>query len=62
MRNLPTVSLYIRITDVNGRRYERVNRRNPQLEGGVYCLHFYENGKRKWETGAPASMPHFKPA
>jgi hypothetical protein len=41
MRNLPSVSLYIRITDKKGRRhYERVNRRNPQLEGGVYCLNF----------------------
>jgi len=49
---LPSVSLYIRITDAKGRRYERVNRRNPQIATGpnVYCLHFYENGRRKWET------------
>jgi hypothetical protein len=33
---LPAVSLYIRLTELNGtRRYERVNRRNPQLEGGA---------------------------
>jgi integrase/recombinase XerD len=50
-RSIPSVTLYIRITDEKGnRRYERVNRRNPQLNGGVYCLHFYENGKRKWAT------------
>ncbi|MGA9508001.1 MAG: hypothetical protein WBV55_05070 [Candidatus Sulfotelmatobacter sp.] len=48
-QSLPHVSLYIRITGAKGRRYERVNRRNPQT-GGFYCLHFYENGKRKWET------------
>ena len=47
-QSLPHVSLYIRITDAKGRRYERVNRRNPQIASGpsVYCLHFYENGKR----------------
>jgi integrase len=50
-RSIPSVSLYIRITDEKGnRRYDRVNRRKPQLSGGVYCLHFYENGKRKWAT------------
>jgi integrase/recombinase XerD len=50
-RSIPSVTLYIRITDEKGNRhYERVNRRNPQLNGGVYCLHFYENGKRKWAT------------
>jgi hypothetical protein len=48
-QSLRHVSLYIRITDAKGRRYERVNRRNPQT-GGIYCLHFYENGKRKWES------------
>jgi hypothetical protein len=32
---LPSVSLYIRITDAKGRRYEPVNCRNPQT-GGVY--------------------------
>jgi hypothetical protein len=50
-RSIPSVTLYIRITDEKGnRRYERVYRRNPQLSGGVYCLHLYENGKRKWAT------------
>jgi integrase/recombinase XerD len=50
-RSIPSVTLYIRITDEKGkRRYERVNRRKPQLNGGVYCLHFYENGERKWAT------------
>jgi hypothetical protein len=50
-RSIPSVTLYIRITDEKAnRRYERVNRRKPQLNGGVYCLHFYENGKRKWAT------------
>ncbi len=50
-RSIPSVTLYVRITDEKGnRRYERVNRRKPQLNGGVYCLHFYENGKRKWAT------------
>jgi integrase/recombinase XerD len=50
-RSIPSVTLYIRITDEKGnRRYERVNRRKPQLNGGVYCLHFYEGGKRKWTT------------
>ena len=50
-QSLPSVSLYIRITEPNGdRRYKRVNRRNPQLAGGVYCLHFYEHEKRKWAT------------
>ena len=40
-RSIPSVTLYIRITDENGnRRYERVNRRKPQLSGGIYCLHF----------------------
>jgi integrase/recombinase XerD len=45
------VSLYIRITDEKGRRrYERIRRRNPQMCGpkDVYCLHFYDKGKRKW--------------
>jgi integrase len=54
MQTLPSVSLYIRITESNGkRRYERVKRgRNPQMCGphDVYCLHFYEDGKRKWDT------------
>jgi len=50
-RSIPSVTLYIRITDEKSKRhYERVSRRNPQLNGGVYCLHFYENGKRKWAT------------
>ena len=49
-QSIPQVSLYIRITENGKRRYERVNRRNPQTTGGVYCLHFYENGKRKWQT------------
>ena|SRR5271165_6397792 len=50
-RSIPSVTLYIRITDEGHRRYERVNRRNPQLNGGVYCLHFYTpDGKRKWTT------------
>ena len=51
MKSLPGVSLYIRITDEKGRRrYERIRRRSPQMCGAkdVYCLHFYENGKRKW--------------
>ena len=51
-RSIPSVTLYIRITDEKGNRhYERVNRRKPQLSGGIYCLHFYTpEGKRKWET------------
>jgi hypothetical protein len=51
VKNLPSVSLYIRITDEKGRRlYERIRRRNPQICGpsDVYCIHFYENGKRRW--------------
>ena len=51
MKSLPSVSLYIRITDEKGRRrYERIRRRNPQMCGrrDVYCLHFYEKDKRKW--------------
>ncbi len=51
MKSLPSVSLYIRITDEKGRRrYERVRRRNPQMCGpkDIYCLHFYEKDKRKW--------------
>ena len=51
MKSLPSVSLYIRITDEKGRRrYERIRRRNPQVCGprDAYCLHFYEKGKRKW--------------
>ena len=51
MKSLPSVSLYIRVTDEKGRRrYERIRRRNPQECGSraVYCLHFYDNGKRKW--------------
>lgn len=51
MKSLPSVSLYIRITDQKDRRrYERIRRRNPQVCGprDVYCLHFYEKGKRKW--------------
>ncbi|MGB7600355.1 MAG: site-specific integrase [Candidatus Sulfotelmatobacter sp.] len=54
MQTLPSVSLYIRITEPNGkRRYERIKRgRNPQMCGprDVYCLHFYQCAKRKWET------------
>lgn len=49
--SLPSVSLYIRVTDEKGRRrYERIRRRNPQVCGprDAYCLHFYEQGKRKW--------------
>jgi hypothetical protein len=57
MQTPPSVSLYIRITEPSGkRRYERVKRgRNPQMCGphDVYCLHFYEGGKRKWEASAP---------
>ncbi len=49
-QSLPSVCLYIRVTENGRRRYERVHRRNPQLKGGVYCLHFYENGKRRWAT------------
>jgi hypothetical protein len=51
-RSIPCVTLYIRIGNEKGkRRYERVNRRNPQLNCGVYCLHFYIlDGKRKWTT------------
>ncbi len=46
---LPSVSLYIRITNPDGiRRYERVRTRNPQLDGGIYCLHYYEDGRRRW--------------
>jgi integrase len=51
VKSLPSVSLYIRITDEKGRRrYERIRRRNPQVCGprDAYCLHFYEQGKRKW--------------
>ena len=51
MKSLPSVSLYIRVTDEKGRRrYERIRRRNPQVCGpkDAYCLHFYEKGKRKW--------------
>jgi len=51
VKSLPSVSLYIRITDEKGRRrYERIRRRNPQMCGpkDVYCLHFYEKDKRKW--------------
>jgi hypothetical protein len=51
-RSIPCVTLYIRVTDEKGNRgYEHVNRRKPQLNGGVYCLHFYApDGKRKWAT------------
>jgi hypothetical protein len=49
-RSIPSVTLYIRITDEKGnRRYERVNRRKPQTNG-IYCLHFYEGDKRRWVT------------
>jgi len=51
VKSLPSVSLYIRITDEKGRRcYERIRRRNPQVCGprDAYCLHFYAQGKRKW--------------
>jgi hypothetical protein len=51
VKSLPSVSLYIRITDEKGRRrYERIRRRSPQMcgEKDVFCLHFYEKGKRKW--------------
>ncbi len=47
MKSLPSVSLYIRITDKKGRRrYERIRRRSPQVCGpkDVYCIHFYEKG------------------
>lgn len=49
INHLPEVGLYIRVGDGKHRRYERVNRRNPQT-GGIYCLRFYENGKRKRES------------
>jgi integrase/recombinase XerD len=47
---IPSVSLYIRINDEKGRRYERIHRRNPQIcaPQDVYAIHYYENGKRKW--------------
>jgi len=51
MKSLPSVSLYIRITDEKGRRrYERIRRRNPQMCGprDVYCIHFYAKRRRKW--------------
>ena len=39
-RSMPSGTLYIRrTTDEKGdRRYERVNRRNPQLNGGTYYI------------------------
>jgi len=51
MRGL-SVTLYIRRNGNGRQRYERVTLRNPQVAQGseVYCLHFYENGKRKWLT------------
>jgi integrase/recombinase XerD len=52
MRGLPSVTLYIRRNNDGRQRYERVSSRNPQVAQGseVYCLHFYENGKRRWIT------------
>jgi integrase len=52
MRGLPSVSLYIRRNEKPGQPYERVSTRNPQVAKGreVYCVHFYENGKRRWLT------------
>ncbi len=51
MPSLPNVSLYIRTTRRNGERtYERVRRTNPQTSGGVFCLHFYDKGKRRWQA------------
>ena len=50
-QSLPSVSLYIRITDQQDRRrYERISRRNPQVCGpkDLYAIHFYEHGKRRW--------------
>jgi integrase/recombinase XerD len=51
VNSMPSVTLYIRITDQKGRRhYERVNRRNPQT-GGIFCLHYFNpEGKRRWLT------------
>jgi hypothetical protein len=51
VKRLPSVSLYIRITDEKGRRrYDRIRRRNSQVCGprDAYCLHVYEKGKRGW--------------
>jgi integrase len=49
---LPSVGLYIRIADEKGhRRYERVKRGHNFQKCGlrdVYCLHYYEGGKRRW--------------
>lgn len=65
MKSLPSVSLYIRITDEKGRRrYERIRRRNPQMCGpkDVYCLHFYEKNKRKWlSVGTDLSVANGEP-
>ena len=48
---MPSVSIYIRITDDKGKRhYERVKDRNPQQCGpkDAYCL-LYRDGKQVWE-------------
>jgi integrase/recombinase XerD len=52
MRGFPSVTLYIRRNGDHRQHYERVKRVNPQVAKAteVYCLHFYENGKRKWLT------------
>jgi integrase len=52
MRGLPSVSLYLRRNEKPGQPYERVSQRNPQVAvgGETYCLHFYQDGKRKWRT------------
>jgi integrase/recombinase XerD len=48
-QSIPQVSLYIRFTEGKKRRYERINRKRPQT-GGIYCLHYYENGRRTWKA------------
>jgi hypothetical protein len=45
-----TVSLWIRETAGGKRRYAKPNRKKKYPEGTVYCLRYFADGKRKWET------------
>ncbi len=49
---LPAVTLYIRRNSQPGQPYDRVNLKNIEIikAPDVYCLHFFEQDKRKWQT------------
>jgi hypothetical protein len=45
-----TVSLWIRETVGDKRRFVKPNKKKTYPEGAVFCLRYTADGKRRWET------------